>query len=136
MDPLEYITLFRNLLQLTESIAVSPIELEAREKLLPIFNLIVSDVINLLTTCKQVGYSIQDYERLKFRQKIFSNQKNLDELVEELHLIKECSKCKSKYPATSRFFYSDKKSRNGLRNECKDCYSKAKKEYYKSKVKA
>ena len=44
--------------------------------------------------------------------------------------MKKCSRCKSIYPATTEFFY--KRGRlNQLRSECKECYLKCKKIYYK-----
>lgn len=36
-------------------------------------------------------------------------------------MIKTCTKCDRKHPATAEYFYRDKSSKDGLRCECKKC---------------
>lgn len=37
--------------------------------------------------------------------------------------IKVCRKCSDSLPADTEFFYSDSRSKDGLRSVCKVCYS-------------
>lgn len=41
-------------------------------------------------------------------------------------LEKKCSKCHDYWPADREFFYASKNKKDGLRNECKACYSEYK----------
>jgi 5-methylcytosine-specific restriction endonuclease McrA len=43
---------------------------------------------------------------------------------------KVCTRCGIEYPATSEYFYLDKRRKNGLRAKCKLCHSKEGKKYY------
>ena len=132
MDLLGYIALYRRLLRVTEKISKTPI---GEKSLIPIFDSIVIDIINLLKVCKREQYNLSIDEQRVFQHQIFAHQKEIDEIITNLGMFRECSKCSKEYPATSKFFYPDKSTRIGLRSECKDCYSKAKKEYYRNKVK-
>lgn len=38
-------------------------------------------------------------------------------------LMKVCRKCSDSLPADTEFFYSDRRSKDGLRSVCKVCYS-------------
>lgn len=134
MDPLEYIALFRKLLYISEILAQTPVAEDIKEPLTPIFSGIVTDITMVLGLYIKRGYSISEGEQWDFQHKAIIHQKNLDSLIERLQLLRQCSKCKEKYLATSKFFYPDKMARKGLRTECKYCYSKAKKEYYLKKI--
>lgn len=37
--------------------------------------------------------------------------------------MKVCRKCSDSLPADTEFFYSDRRSKDGLRSVCKVCYS-------------
>jgi bacterioferritin-associated ferredoxin len=135
MEMLDYITLFRNLLRWSENIAKSPLQREARETILPHIDRIIDDVVRLLTSCKREGFILSQDEQWNYQHIFSTHQKHLDELVEELGIIKKCTKCDADYPATSNHFYPDKNTKTGLRSECKSCYRKAKKIYYREKLK-
>lgn len=135
MDLINYIALFRNLLRRSENLVKNSLQREAKEIALPIINCIVDDIIELLTMCKRKQFILSQNEQWDFQHKFSSHQKYLDELVEELGLVKECTKCNTHLPATSAYFYPDKNTRTGLRSECRACYSKAKKLYYQKKIK-
>ena len=130
MDSLEYITIFKNLLHTVDALAKNSIEAEFKESILPIINRIVSDTLEILAICKRNYYNISEHDRWGIQQKLHSHQKQLDELVERLSIVKECSKCKRRLPATAGYFYSDMSSKGGLRPECKKCHNKVKKEFY------
>ena len=135
MDLINYIALFRNLLRWSEAIAKNPLQGKNKESSLLIIDNIVDDIINLLAICKRERFILIQNEQRDIQHKFSSHQRNLDKLVEELGLVKECTKCNTRLPATSRYFYPDMSTRTGLRSECRACYSKAKKEYYQNKVK-
>ena len=130
MDSLEYITIFKNLLHTINALTKNSIEPEFKESILPIINRIVSDALEILTVCKRNYYNISEDDRWDIQQKLHSHQKQLDEVVESLSIVKECSKCKKTFPATRRYFYTDVSAKGGLRPECKKCHSNAKKEFY------
>lgn len=132
MDLLGYIALFRRLLSITEKISKNPIQ---EKSLIPVFDSIVIDINDLLNACKREQYNLSLDEQWEFQHQIFAHQKQMDEIITNLGLFRECSKCSKQYLATSKYFYPDKSTRTGLRPECKECYSKAKKDYYRNKVK-
>ena len=134
MDSLEYITIFKNLLNTINALTKNSIEPEVKESILPIINKIVSDTLGILTICKRNYYTISEDERWGVQHKLHFHQKQLDELVERLSILKECSKCKRMLPATTNYFYSDVSGKGALRPECKKCHNNKKKEsYYKNK---
>ena len=45
--------------------------------------------------------------------------------------MKECTKCKKRFPATAQYFYRCKTKSTGLRPECKDCRKAQRSDYYK-----
>lgn len=132
MDLLGYIALFRRLLRITETISKNPIQ---EKSLIPVIDSIVYDIIDLLSTCKREHYNLSLDDQWKFQHQILAHRKQMDDLIKKLGVFIKCSKCSKQYLATSKYFYPDKSTRIGLRSECKDCYSKAKKEYYRNKVK-
>jgi hypothetical protein len=117
---------------ITETISKNPIQ---EKSLIPIIDLIVSDISDLLDTWKRENYKLSLENQWRFQHQTSAHRKQLDGLIENLRLFRACSKCSKKYLATSKNFYPDKSTRTGLRSECKACYSKIKKEYYKNKVK-
>ncbi|MFW9940128.1 MAG: hypothetical protein ACFFFT_03750 [Candidatus Thorarchaeota archaeon] len=131
MNSLEYITIFKNLLHTINLLTKNSIKPELKEKILPIINTIMSDTLEFLTVYKKNCYTIPEYERGEIQYRLHSHQKQLDELVEHLSIVKECSKCKGIFPATTRYFYTNISTKEGLRPECKKCHSNAKKEFYK-----
>ena len=135
MDSLEYITIFKNLLHTVSDLAKNSIKVEFKESMLPIINRIVSDALDILAVSKRNYYNVSEDKRWDIQQRLRSHQKQLDELVERLSIVKECSKCKREFPATTRYYYSDISGRGGLRPECKKCHNNAKKEFYKKKNK-
>ena len=130
MDSLEYITIFKNLLHTINALAKNSIEPEFKESILPVINRIVSDTLEILTVCKRNCFAIPGRSRWDVQHKLHFHQKQLNELVEQLSIVKECSKCKRELPATTSYFYSDLSARGGLRSECKECHSSAKKKFY------
>jgi hypothetical protein len=132
MDLLGYIALFRRLLRITETISKNPL---TEKSLIPVIDSIVCDIIELLNIWKREQYNLSLDDLWRFQHQILAHRKHLEELIEKLGLFRICSKCSNKYLATSKYFYPDKSTRIGLRSECKVCYSEAKKEYYKNKVK-
>lgn len=134
MDLLEYTALFRSLLYLGQKFSCNSLPQDIRNKLTPILTPIINDIINLFSLYQEEHYNMTIEKQKDFHYKFLNHIRCLDALIEELGLLKECSKCKREYPATNKYFYPDKKSKTGLRPECKDCYSKAKKEYYLKRV--
>jgi len=132
MDLLGYIALFRRMIWITETISKNPLP---ERSLIPVIDSIVYDIIDFLKTSKRGQYNLSLDDQWKFHHQISAHRKQLEELIIKLGLVSECSKCGKLYPATGRYFYPAKSARIGLRPECKDCYSKAKKDYYKNKVK-
>jgi len=130
MDSLEYITIFKNLLHTVNALTKNSVEPECKGSILPIIDRIVSDTLEILAVCKRNCYNISDYERWNVQHKLHFHQEQLDELVENLSIHKECSKCKRMLPATTNYFYSDVSGKGALRPECKKCHSNAKKEFY------
>ena len=130
MDSLEYITIFKNLLHTVNALTRNSVEPEFKESILPIINRIVRDILEILAVCKKNYYTISEHDRGNVQHKLHFHQNQLDELVENLSIVKECSKCKKKLPATTRHFYTDVSSKGGLRPECKKCHNNAKKEFY------
>lgn len=47
-------------------------------------------------------------------------------------MMKSCSKCGDKFPATTDYFYHEYRSKDGLRSCCKKCYNKSAQEYYQN----
>jgi hypothetical protein len=131
MNSLEYITIFKNLLNIINLLTKNPIKPEFKEKILPIINRIAIDTLEFLTICKKNCYTIPEYERGEIQHKLYFHKKQLDKLVERLSIVKECSKCKGIFPATMKYFYIDVSAKEGLRPECKKCHSNAKKEFYR-----
>ncbi len=43
--------------------------------------------------------------------------------------MKNCTKCKTDYPATIEYFPADKQHKDGLASQCRECYKKRDKEY-------
>jgi hypothetical protein len=132
MDLLGYIALFRRILRITERISKNALP---ERSLIPVIDSIVYDIINLLETSKREQYNLSLDDQWRFQHQVLFHRKKIEELITTLGLFSVCSKCGNHYPATSKYFYPDKSARIGLRAECKDCYSKAKKDYYKYKVK-
>ena len=48
-----------------------------------------------------------------------------------MNSTKRCSKCQEEKPATSEFFYKEKKGKYGLRARCKECVLQERKDYHK-----
>lgn len=48
-------------------------------------------------------------------------------------MIKVCSKCNKEYPATREYFYCDKRHKDGLRPECKECRKQVCYKYYQQR---
>ena len=46
--------------------------------------------------------------------------------------MKICSKCNTPKPATTEYFWGEKRSRDGLRYGCKECKAKSKKAWYQN----
>ncbi len=46
---------------------------------------------------------------------------------------KICPKCKKEYPLDSKYFYRDKKNKDGFSNWCKECHNKSNKQSYKKR---
>ena len=130
MDLLDYIAIFKSLQHIISVLMENSINEEFRESILPVINNLVSDTLEILTLCKRNNYNISEHDRWDVQHKLHFHQKQLDELVESLSILKECSKCKREFPATTRYFYTDLRARAGLRPECKKCHSNAKKEFY------
>ena len=53
-----------------------------------------------------------------------------------MEITKVCSKCGVEKPATSEYFNKEKRSKSGLRPECKECNAQHNKEYYTTHVEA
>ncbi len=94
-------------------------------------NRIISDILEFLTICKKNYYTIPENERGEIQHRLYFHQKQLNELVERLSIVKECSKCKGTFPATTKYFYNDVSAKEVLRPECKECHSNSKKEFYR-----
>ena len=53
--------------------------------------------------------------------------------VANLRELKTCTKCGKSYPATTEHFYSQKRSSDGLKSECKYCSREARNKSYNKK---
>ncbi|MHA2009135.1 MAG: hypothetical protein ACXABO_15025 [Promethearchaeota archaeon] len=58
---------------------------------------------------------------------------HLEKLVEKSEILKKCSKCNIELPATTSYFYKDRRAKDGLRSECIQCHRLSQKERYKRK---
>jgi len=63
------------------------------------------------------------------------HKERLSRTIEQLGLRKTCSKCGKELPATTRFYYKDCNTKDGLRNDCRQCHKATQKELYDQKRK-
>ena len=131
MNSLEYITIFKYLLHTVNLLTKNTLKPEFKDRILPTINKIVNDTLEFLTLCKKNCYTIPEYERGEIQHRLHFHKKQLDKLVERLSIVKECSKCKGIFPATTKYFYTDVSAKEGLRPECRKCHSNSKKEFYR-----
>ena len=82
---------------------------------------------------KRNNYSISDKDKKEFTWHLQEYLNSLNELITKYGFVKQCSKCLLEIPRTSKFFYKDRKAKDGLRPECKQCYKKARKIAYHGK---
>jgi len=78
MDSLKYITIFKNLLHVVNTLTKNSIEPEFKESILPIINRIMSDTLEILTVSKRDNYSVSEDEKRDIQQKssIIKTNKN------------------------------------------------------------
>ena len=133
--PLEYVSLFVELLEITKKITVNTIEDEQKRKLSEITDGVLNDIAYVLNYCSEQEYCMNEAKKLMILTKLGTHQKRLNTLIENLAITKICSKCRRTYLASPRFFYKDHKAKDGLRNDCKDCHKKTQKDLYRKKIK-
>lgn len=101
-----------------------------------ILDIAIRDLLEVWEFYKRNNYYISEREEKEIKWKIQKYQRRLDELIEKSGIFKQCSKCHVEFPATTKFFYKDRRAKDGLRSECKQCHNKAKKiTYYRKKEK-
>ncbi|MFX1479973.1 MAG: hypothetical protein ACFFCI_17785 [Promethearchaeota archaeon] len=91
---------------------------------------IIDDFVNILGYFKNGDFIFSEEEKLIYRGRLQTHRKKLVEVIEELSLVKKCSKCNKEFPASSKFFYQDKNAKYHLRSECKECHKRIQKELY------
>lgn len=133
--PLEYITLFMELLGLTKKITINSISSEVKQKLSPVTDGILSDISQILEQCLESNYILPETKKQKILERLDTHEGTLSRTIEQYTLLKVCSKCGKTYPATHKYFHKDHQAKDGLRRDCRQCHLTAKKEAYYQKKK-
>ncbi|MHA2182311.1 MAG: hypothetical protein ACXAAH_12910 [Promethearchaeota archaeon] len=112
-----------------------PIKKEAENDLITIADIIVEDINDIWNYYRINSYSLTPEETSDFHLKLKAHQRRLNEYIEKYSIIKQCSRCKREFPATSNFFYKDRRVKDGLRPDCIACHRTLQRKKYVRKVK-
>ena len=134
--PLEYITLFVELVGITKKITLNTVSHEVKQKVSTTTDNILKDIAGVLTYCSENGHNPSEEKKNIILSQLRGHEATLSATIEEFALPKTCSKCGKEYPATYNHFYKDHRSKDGLRNDCKQCHKTTKKESYYQKRKS
>ena len=98
--PLAYVTLFLELLEITEKITVNTIEDDQKKQLSEITDSVLDDIVYVLNYCSEQKYSMNEAKKLMILTKLGNHQERLNNLIENLAITKICSKCRRIYLAS------------------------------------
>lgn len=80
---------------------------------------------------KDNKYFLTPKNSADFYLELKAYQKELDKYIEKYLITKLCSRCQGVFPATSNYFYKDRRVSDGLRPDCIQCHRTIQKENYK-----
>ena len=117
------------------SLSHLPLKKEAQSDLIEIAHAIIEKINKLWRVYRNNNYSLSPKETTEFRFELKTQQKKLSEYIEKYSIIKQCSRCNREFPATSDYFYKDRRVRDGLRPDCIHCHRTIQRNSYIKKIK-
>ena len=128
------IEFFKLFLELFRIISHLPLKEEAKDDGITIVESFIKDINEMWNYYRNMNYSLSQEETIEFRLKLKKQQKTVDEYIEKYLIVKQCSKCKREFPATSKYFYKDRSVKDGLRTDCIECHRLLQRKSYKEKA--
>ena len=121
-------------MELCRTLSHLPLKEEAKGDIITLVEGFIKDINEAWNYYRSMNYSLSPEETSEFRFKLKEHQRKVDNYIEEYSIVKQCSKCKKEFPATSQYFYKDRSVKDGLRAECIECHRMLQRKSYREKA--